>query len=193
MAIEEEKDHANEEVEKKAGSSTLKIVIVSVVLALVIGGGLVGATFYFVSNMNADQASPAKNSAEAAAEEEGGEDEDEAERKAVLPPKYHSMDPQFVVSFSNQQSARFMQFSLDIMTRDAEVIKQVEAHMPVIRSSLLMLFGSQTYEDMVTSEGKQRLLNTATEDINATLLKISGEDELESSVEAAYFSSFVIQ
>ena len=86
-----------------------------------------------------------------------------------------------------------MQFSIEIMSRDDMVIKQVEEHMPVIRSSLLMLFGSQDYEVMVTREGKEKLLLDAMEDINTTLQKISGATEKTALVEAAYFDSFVIQ
>lgn len=189
MAKEEEIYLDNEKGEKKSGSSTLKIVIIAVTLALVLGGGLVGATFYFVSSMNDEQGSSKKDGTEASTEEE----DEEAESEPVVPPKYRSMDPKFVVSFSNQKNARFMQFSLEIMSRDDEVVKQIESHMPVIRSSLLMLFGSQTYEDMVTREGKEKLLMDVVTDINDTLKKITGEEKPEATVEAAYFNSFVIQ
>ena len=186
MAKEEEIDLDNEAGEKKSGSSTLKIVIIAVTLALILGGGLVGTTFYFVSNMNTEQAT-------STGDDSSDSSEEEAESEPVLPPKYRSMDPKFVVSFSDQKKARFMQFSLEIMSRDAEVIKQIESHMPVIRSSLLMLFGNQKHEDMVTREGKQKLLNDVVVDINNSLQKVAGEDELQKSVEAAYFNSFVIQ
>ncbi len=188
MAKEEEKDQENEKDEKKSGPSTLKIVIIVVVLILVLGGGMAAATFYFVSNMNSDDISSTKD----ADDESSEEDEEEAtESEPVAPPQYYSLDPKFVASFANQQNARFMQFSLEVMTRDGEVIKQVETHMSVIRSSLLMLFGSQTYENMVTREGKEKLLADVVTDINIVLLKITGETE--TTVEAAYFNSFVIQ
>lgn len=191
MAKEEKKQQDNEAAGNKRNLSTVKIIIITAVLSLVIGGGLVGATFYFVSNMNDEQTTLAKDDADESSAEEAGEDAVEDVPKG--PPQYHSMDPQFVVSFSDQRNARFMQFSLEIMSHDSEVIKLVEAHMPVIRSSLLMLFGSQTYEDMVTREGKEQLLNNVKNDINTTLQTILGEDELESTVDAAYFNSFVIQ
>ena len=82
-----------------------------------------------------------------------------------------------------------MQFSLEIMSRDAEVIKQIESHMPVIRSSLLMLFGNQKHEDMVTREGKQKLLDQVREEVNRYLDDEAGKP----GIEAAYFTSFVIQ
>jgi len=197
MAKEEEIDLENEEGEKKSGSSTLKIVIIVVALVLVLGGGMAAATFYFISNMDSEKVSSTKDGDDASSEEEAEEEEEEeeeaAESEPLEPPQYHSMDPKFVASFRNQQNARFMQFSLEIMSRDSEVIKLVETHMSVIRSSLLMLFGSQTYEDMVTREGKEKLLADVATDINTTLQKITGETEPETTVEAAYFNSFVIQ
>ena len=191
----EEKD--NEEAPKKGGLSIVKIIIIVVTLTLLLGGGLVGGTFYFVSSMNQPQASNSKDSADNAAdseeEEELDEEEEAAEDKVLEPPHYFSMDPKFVVSFSNQKYARFMQFSLEIMSRDAEVIKKVEEHNPVIRSSLLMLFGSQGYDEMVTREGKEKLLKDTAADINNTLQTVTGSSDMATAIEAAYFTSFVIQ
>ena len=190
----EEKE--NEEVVEKKSMSTVKIIILVVTLTVVLGGGLVGGTFYFVSSMNPVQASTAKDGADKAAdnaEEDADEEEEVVEDKVTEPPHYFSMDPKFVVSFSNQKYARFMQFSLEIMSRDPEIIKKVEEHNPVIRSSLLMLFGSQGYDEMVTREGKEKLLKDAAADINATLQSVTGNADMATAIEAAYFTSFVIQ
>ena len=190
MAKEEQ---VNEAAEKKGSISTLKIVIISVVLALIVGGGLVGTTFYFVSNMNNEHTPTAtpKDYADEPAEEV--DEEADSDPVPGAPAQYFSMDPKFVVSFSNQKNARFMQFSVEIMTRNKEAIKQIETHMPVIRSGLLLLVGSQTFEVMSTREGKQQLLNDIASEINSILGKITGNKKMESAVEAAYFDSFVIQ
>jgi len=191
----EEKEKDNEEVVEKKGMSTVKIIILVVTLTLVLGGGLVGGTFYFVSSMNSPQVSSTKDGADEVADdgEEDTDEEEVAEDEVMEPPHYFSMDPKFVVSFSNQKYARFMQFSLEIMSRDPEIIKKVEEHNPVIRSSLLMLFGSQGYEEMVTREGKEKLLKDTAADINSTLKKVTGSANMANAVEAAYFTSFVIQ
>ena len=187
MSKKETEEQESKNGGNKGGTSTLKIIIVSVTLAVILGAGLVGGTFYFVNNMNAE------NTAKNAAGDESGEDGELGESEPVGPPKYHSMNPKFVVSFNNQRKARFMQFSLEIMSRDSAVIKQIEEHMPVIRSSLLMLFGVQQYEVMTTREGKEKLLADTATDINATLQKLSGDEEVVALVEAVYFNSFVIQ
>jgi flagellar FliL protein len=197
MAKEElEEIEENENIEKKSGLSTLKIVIIAVFLTVLLGGMLVGGTFYLVSSMYSAQtaATSAVADKNADAEENDEEaDEEAGESEPLAAPIYLSMDPKFIVSFSDQKSARFMQFSIEVMSRDAQVIKKIEEHMPVIRSSLLMLFGGQQYEKMATREGKEKLLKEATSDINTSLQKISGDEEQVSSVEEAYFNSFVIQ
>ena len=201
MAKEElEEIEENENIEKKSGLSTLKIVIIAVFLTVLLGGMLVGGTFYLVSSMYSAQTAASsavadKNSDVEKNDEEGDEegDEEAVESEPLAAPIYLSMDPKFIVSFSDQKSARFMQFSIEVMSRDAQVIKKIEEHMPVIRSSLLMLFGGQQYEKMATREGKEKLLREATSDINTSLQKISGDEEQVSSVEEAYFNSFVIQ
>lgn len=185
-----EKDTEN--TETKSGMSTIKIVIIAVTLSVLLGSGLVGATFYLVSSMNAQTVTATPSAAKKNTDEED-DDAEEADSEPLAAPKYFSMDPKFIVSFSNQKSARFMQFSIEVMSRDAAVVKKIEEHMPVIRSSLLMLFGGQEYEKMATREGKEKLLIETTADINASLQKISGEKEQTAAVEATYFSSFVIQ
>lgn len=174
--------------EEKAAPSMMKAVIISTAISAILGGGMMGGMFFVVSGMHAEQLAAVM--ASAGGEGAGG---DAVAAVPAAPPKYYSMDPKFVVSFNNQTNARFMQFSLEIMSREDTVIKQVEEHMPVIRSSLLMLFGSQDYEVMVTREGKEKLLLDAMDDINTTLQKITGAAEKKDLVEAAYFDSFVIQ
>ena len=182
MAKEEKKGKEEEEAAGNSSPPIMKIVIIAVVLSMLLGGGLVGGTFFFVNKMNEEKM------AAAAATSEGG-----VETVPTKPPEYHSMDPKFIVSFNDGQESRFMQFSVEVMTRDSDIIGELTAHMPVIRSSLLMLFGAQNYASMMTRMGKEKLLEEVAEDINITLQKVSGSAEMVSSVEEAYFTSFVIQ
>ncbi|MGB5396131.1 MAG: flagellar basal body-associated FliL family protein [Gammaproteobacteria bacterium] len=183
MAKEDINDEQETE-EKKGGSSSLKIIIISVVLSVLLGGGLVGGTMFLLGDT-------ADETAAAGAEEGEEPDEDAAEENAVAtgPVVYTALDPKFVVSFHDQRKARFMQFALQIMTRDNAVTKDIEMHMPAIRSNLLMLIGSQEYDVVSTREGKEKLLVDITDNINATLETL----DATSGVEAAYFESFVIQ
>ena len=212
MAIEEE-NLENEEDDKGIDkSSNLKIIIIAILATMLLGGGLVGATYYFVSGMQSTEKGSTKiarseDAADADADaadgeededdeddEEEDEDEDEDEDEEPKGPLiYHSMDPKFVVSFRDQRVARFMQFSFEVTTRDKAVIELLDGHSPAIRSNLLMLFDNQNNASMSTREGKQQLLVNIVSDINETLKKMTDKDELKAVVEAAYFTSFVIQ
>jgi len=173
-----------EEAPTPAKSGNMKIIIIAVVATVLLLGGAVGGTLYFV--MGAEDNSTA--------DAEGSEDSEEvAEEIPLEPPQYHSMDPKFVVSFRDQRNARFMQFSIEVMARNKDIIKQIEEHSPAVRSSLLMLFDNQSYELMSTREGKQKLLDDVIVDINETLKVVTGEEELVALFESAYFTSFVIQ
>jgi flagellar basal body-associated protein FliL len=170
----------------------LKIIIIAVLATMLLGGGLVAATFYFVNGMQATQMDATKI-AKSEDDADTEEDEEEVEEEPKGPLIYHSMDPKFVVSFRDQRTARFMQFSFEVTTRDKSVIELLDGHSPAIRSNLLMLFDNQNHADMTTREGKQQLLLNIVTEINETLEKMTNKDELKGAVEAAYFTSFVIQ
>lgn len=169
----------NEESKKQSGNSTMKIVIVAVVLSIVLSGGIAGGVVFFLAGDDSEQQANA----------EGEVSDASGENKSTEPPIYHSMDPKFVVSFGDQKQARFMQFSLEVMARNQDVINDIREHNPAIRSNLLLLVDNQESEKMSSREGKEQLLVEMTEDINATLKKVGGK----SGVEAAYYNSFVIQ
>jgi flagellar FliL protein len=175
------------EVKEKKPLSTMKIVILAVVLASIISGGAVGLTMFLLAYDSQQPAASAKVKDADTDDEEGEEGEED---EAVEGPQiYHSLDPKFVVSFSDQSNTRFMQFTVQIMTRDENVISQIQEHNPAIRSNLLLLFYNKTSDLMSSREGKEQLLLEITEDINASLEKLVGA----SGVEAAYFESFLIQ
>ncbi len=187
------KEEKSEEVEEsKKGSSPMKIVIVAVLIALVVSAVLVSAGLFFLKDMDSSSAENVEAGVDGE-EAVDGEEGEEGEAVKLAPPRYHSIGEKFVVSFRDKRTARFMQFSVEIMVRDKSVIEHIEAHSPAVRSNLLMLFDNQKYDLMNTREGKNQLLKDITADINATLTSIVGEQKMKSKVEAAYFTAFVIQ
>ena len=171
-----------DEVKEKKPLSTMKIVILVVVLTSIISGAAVGVTIFLLAPNSQQQAADAED---ADAEGEAGE----ADAAVKDPPIYHALDPKFVVSFRDQSKARFMQFTVQIMARDKNIIDLIKEHNPAIRSSLLLLFDSKTSDLMSSREGKEQLLQEIAEDINASLEILAST----SGVEAAYFESFLIQ
>jgi flagellar FliL protein len=116
-------------------------------------------------------------------------DQNEPEKQVLAPAIYVPLDPAFVVNFAGGGKARFLQVTVEVMTRRKEVEEQVKNHMPVIRNNLVLLFSSQTYDSVSTLEGKEALRNEALDVIQKIL-----EDETgDPGIEAVYFTSFVMQ
>jgi flagellar FliL protein len=105
------------------------------------------------------------------------------------PALYLPLDPPFVVNFENDSTARFLQVSVELMARDPAVLEAVKQHMPAIRNNLVMLFSSQRYESVSTREGKEKVRA----DVLIEVQKILQERVGQPGVEAAYFTSFVMQ
>jgi len=124
---------------------------------------------------------------------EGSHDGDEAdsgqEGKKNMPAIYIPLDPAFVVNFASQGRARFLQVTVEVMTRDPSMEEEIKRHLPVIRNNLMLLFSSQTYDGVSTLEGKEALREEAL----AVVQQILEEETGDPGVEAVYFTSFVMQ
>lgn len=108
-----------------------------------------------------------------------------APRQAIYVP----MEPPFVVNFEGRGPARFLQVSVEVMTREPDLEEQIKIHTPVIRNNLVLLFSRQTYQDVATHEGKEKLRQAALAEVRKILEVETGR----SDVEALLFTSFVMQ
>jgi flagellar protein FliL len=119
------------------------------------------------------------------------EEEDKAEAPAVpkTPALYFALEPAFIVNLEDERAQRFLQVQVEVMTREAKIIEQLQRHTPRIRSQLLLLFGQQNAGELATRAGKEKLQADVLAEIQAVLLAETGKAE----VEAVYFTSFVIQ
>ena len=106
------------------------------------------------------------------------------------PAQYIAMDPPFVVNFDAGSSARFLQVSVQLMTRDLQMADFLKVHDPVIRNDLLLLLGSQKVEAVATREGKEALRLAALEAVRGIVSAEGGDPQ---KLEAVYFTSFVMQ
>jgi flagellar FliL protein len=81
--------------------------------------------------------------------------------KADVPATYTAIEPPFVVNFEDQGAIRFLQLSIEISTRDPEVVEAVKLHMPAIRDRLIVLFSSSDYPTLSSKDGKESLREQA--------------------------------
>jgi flagellar FliL protein len=85
---------------------------------------------------------------------------------------------------------RFLQISVEVMTRDQETVELLKLHDALIRNNLLMLFGNQTFATISTLEAKEALRSAALQCIGDSLMSEGGKSV---NVEQLYFTSFVMQ
>ena len=162
----EEKPGAGAPAKKK---SKLPLIVVGV-LVLAAGGG---AAFKF---MKPKAAAGDKPAAEAT-----------STRAAAI---YYKFDPAFVVNFGSDGNTRYLQITLEAMSREQSVIDEIKNNEPAIRNDLVLLYSAQQPEALLAPEGKEKLRAATLDAVRKT---IAAEGAKPEAVEAVYFTSFVIQ
>jgi flagellar FliL protein len=155
-----------------AGKQRRPVLIVMALVALAGGGG---AAWWFLKP-HAPAATPGAPAAEAA-----------ASRAAAI---YYKFDPAFVVNFGTEGNTRYLQITLEAMSRDPAVIEQIKSNEPAIRNDLVLLYSAQQYESLIAPEGKEKLRQAT---LDAVRKVVSAEGAKGEAVEGVYFTSFVIQ
>jgi flagellar protein FliL len=153
-------------VAAKKGGNRLVMILGVVVLVLLGGVG------YLVA-----QSRSAKAGTEAAAP------------APKAPELYLPLDPAFVVNFQDQDSTRYLQVGVTLMTHDQNAVQAMKDSDPVIRNALVMLFSSQTYAGLSDTTGKKKLQAQALDAVRKIVADKTGKPD----VDALYFTSFVMQ
>jgi flagellar protein FliL len=148
-------------------------LILMIVAVLVLGGG--GAAAYFLLSGHKDPKAAAAEKAK------------EAEKTPAL---YVALDPPFVVNFEAEQLVRFLQVTVQVMSRDPATVELIKTNDPVVRNDLLLLLGNQSYQTISSREGKEKLRLQSLDAVRKVVTSAGGKAE---KVEAIYFTSFVMQ
>lgn len=127
-----------------------------------------------------------KEEKETESKESDGEEGSENKTSVII---YIPIAPEFVVNFHGDDRQHFLQMEMSVSTLDAGLDINMKAHMPLIRNSMVMLLGAQSYESLKTVEGKNALRQKALESVQEILKKEIGNK----GVEEIYFTEFVMQ
>lgn len=160
MAEQAEANNAAQAVKRR--TPMLMWVIVLLLLCLVAGGG-----YMMLSSRHA-----------AAAAE-----------PAVKAELYLPLDPAFVVNFRDDESLRYLQVAVTLMSHDQAAIDAAKGAEPVIRDALVSLFSSQEYSIIGNAAGRQKLQAQALEAVRKIVQARLGKP----GIDALYFTSFVMQ
>jgi len=161
---------AADDASAAAGKSKKWLIIGSAAVVLLAGGG---AGAYFLMGQG-DHAKKAQ----------------EKVKEPLAPPLFAALDPPFVVNFEGDQLVRFLQVTVQVMTRDPATVEMLKANDPVVRNDLLLLLANQKYEVVATRAGKEQLRADALTTIRQVITAGGGKGD---HVEQVYFTSFVMQ
>jgi len=99
------------------------------------------------------------------------------------------LKPEFVVSFQVGSRQRFLQVSIDVMTRKQAVVDALTLHEPMIRNDIIRVIGEQNFDRLRTAEGRVELQDLLLQQIRQIVQRESGIE----GVEALLFTNFVMQ
>lgn len=107
-----------------------------------------------------------------ASDSESSEAEEVSESdEPPLPASYYPLKPNFTVNYDVNGRQRFLQAELTLMYRDEAILKTLELHMPAVRNGLVLLLSSQTFDELQTPEGKEKLRAAALKTVQDILEK----------------------
>jgi flagellar FliL protein len=168
------------------GSKSKKMLFVSIIVVVLALFGIGGGVYAFMSNKSDDTAQTADPKAKDKSKQQAAKKEVKPKDPAI----YSAFDPPFVVNFEDKGVVRFLQVTVQVMTRDPKTAEMFKQHDPVIRNDLLLMLGNQTFETLSSLDGKEKLREQARGAV-ANIIKNEGGDP--KTVEQLYFTSFVMQ
>lgn len=187
-------DNKAEAAEPPKSKKKLIIIIAAVVLVLAIGGG---AAWFMLAKKpapphgkkaDAEHAEAAEGEGHGEAAEEEHEEEGGGGGGHGGGPTFVTLDA-FTVNLQPDPDEKYLQLEMSLQVSKPEDGDLFKAHMPAIRSRILLLLSSKTAKEISTTEGKQKL----TEEILAEVRKPFKEKGKPQKVSAVFFTSFVIQ
>jgi len=111
-----------------------------------------------------------------------------------------------VVNLADPGGNRFVQVGISLQIQDKKTGDEMQAYMPSIRSSVLLLISQRTSEELLQLPGKEKLANDIVADISRIMgyrmpepASANGERVRRTSklppnpVQAVLFSSFIVQ
>ncbi|MDP5057602.1 MAG: flagellar basal body-associated FliL family protein [Marinomonas hwangdonensis] len=168
-----EKDGLDIGAEEEKSGGKKKLIIIVVLALLLLGGG--GAAAYFFLFSGSDDPAVSAEESEAVVPTE--------------PSVYLALDPAFTVDFMIDGRKRYLQLNMTVKSRNSEQVDALKLHEPLIRNSLVLLFSSQSFDELKTVEGKTALKEAALNAINGILEQETGQGGMD----AVLFTNFVMQ
>jgi flagellar FliL protein len=172
---------ANEGAEA-AKPKSKKLLIIVVALVLVLVGGGAAAYFLFL------KPHPEEDGAEETVKEAP---KAKAHKKPETPSEFLPLEA-LVVNLADPGGSRFAQVGITLQVMDAKTGDVVKKLMPVIRNDILRSLSKRSSEELLVTEGKDKLAEEILDMIREHA-DMPANKKGYSPVEAVLFSSFIVQ
>jgi flagellar FliL protein len=184
MAVQDQQD--TDVASKKGGP--LKFILIGVAAVTLMVAGMFGGPL--VKGMLGGDEAAVEEGAAADAGAQGASAGTLASLEQDEPALYQGIHPPLLINFMDARGkSRFLQISLELMTREQRVVDAIKNHNAVIRNNLILLYGDIDYETVTTREGKEQMLADALAEVRQILLERIGDE----GVEDVYFTNLVVQ
>ena len=162
--------------------SKKKLIIMLVALLLLLGGGGYMAWYMFMAPSESSLlglfgGGSAKETSAEALKSSASDIKEIRGQVVTLAP--------FLVNLADPLGRRYIKLSMDVEVRESSDVATLNAGMPRVRDSILMILSSKTFEDISTTEGKILLKSDIINRINQIL---GGPRVIQ-----VYFTDLVIQ
>ncbi len=150
----------------KSKKKLIVIIVAAVVLLAVAGGG----AFMFLGK------------------KKPSDKKEEHKEEPAKAPVFMPLEP-FVVNLQSDEGDKYLQVQMTLQVADDAQVSLIKANAPQIRSRLLMLLSSKDANEVLTPEGKEKLIQEIIEQVSLPFVP-KGEPQKVSGV---FFTSFVVQ
>ncbi|WP_372741449.1 flagellar basal body-associated FliL family protein [Neptunomonas sp.] len=159
----------------EGGKSNKKLIIFAVIGALLIAAISAGTAYFLLGPSSGNAAAEA-----------------EPVRKEAIYSKVRTLGgkPSFVATLKSTDGRRhYLRTFVEAKSREQDVVDALTLHMPLVVSRLNELFSSQSFEDLQSIEGKEKLRQDSTRLVQDFLQEKIGKP----GIEKILFTDFVMQ
>ncbi len=162
----------------------IKLVLIIVVGAVVLGLGGAVLVFKMMSHPQQEAAAPAPAQEAAAPAHGGGHEAPKATAASGGPGAIFDLEP-FIVNLADTNETHYLKLTVKLEVDNEGMKEEVNKRVPQVRDAVLILLSSKDTSMLRSTQGKFQLKEELTARVNAVLPK--------GGVRSAYFTDFVVQ
>ena len=101
---------------------------------------------------------------------------------------YFSLEPDIVTNYlgSSARKLGFVRVTIELMLEDADFLEAAEHHSPLMRASIIEVFGSQPAENVRSLTGREDIRRTCLDKLKELMLRETGSEMVKDVIFTKY-------